>query len=221
MAVEATERQRLAAKAQCLAIEEAQMAAAAKRRDEAAAAEEERTRQEAAAALVLRDWLTAGCLRRQVCLMADDALNSRLRAAAAEEAAEAAAEVAEVCVDELLRAWVVEAMATWRCGKSGQRSAEAKRTRRRAAKRRRSSLKNGANGVDVASGGDSAEECSSDAAGREAALLHRALTAERALKDRTEVLALTRRQLRRETKTTKARLRQGARRESKAGKKLV
>ena len=100
------------------------------------------------------------------------------------------------------------------------RRPEAKRTRRRAAKRRRSSLKNGANGVDVASGGDSAEECSSDAAGREAALLHRALTAERALKDRTEVLALTRRQLRRETKTTKARLRQGARRESKAGKKL-
>ena len=148
MAVEATERQRLAAEAQRLAIEEAQMAAAAKRRDEAAAAEEERTRQEAAAALVLRDWLTAGCLRRQVCLMADDALNSRLRAAAAEEAAEAAAEVAEVCVDELLRAWVVEAMATWRCGKSGQRSAEAKRTRRRAAKRRRSSLKNGANGVE-------------------------------------------------------------------------
>ena len=84
MAVEATERQRLA-------IEEAQMAAAAKRRDEAAAAEEERTRQEAAAALVLRDWLTAGCLRRQVCLMADDALDSRLRAAAVEEAAEAAA----------------------------------------------------------------------------------------------------------------------------------
>ena len=127
---------------------------------------EERTRQEAAAALVLRDWLTAGCLRRQVCLMADDALDSRLRAAAVEEAAEAAAEarrraeanapvfaaiVFEACVDELLRAWVVEAMATWRCGKSGQRSAEAKRTRRRAAKRRRSSLKNGANGVDVAS----------------------------------------------------------------------
>ena len=67
------------------------MAAAAKRRDETAAAEEERTRQEAAAALVLRDWLTAGCLRRQVCLMADDALDSRLRAAAVEEAAEAAA----------------------------------------------------------------------------------------------------------------------------------
>ena len=65
MAVEAMERQRLAAEAQRLAIEEAQMAAAAKRRDEAAAAEEERTRQEAAAALVLSDWLTAGCLRRQ------------------------------------------------------------------------------------------------------------------------------------------------------------
>ena len=90
MAVEAMERQRLAAEAQRLAIEEAQMAAAAKRRDEAAAAEEERTRQEAAAALVLRDWLTAGCLRRQVCLMADDALNSRLRAACVRELSRAA-----------------------------------------------------------------------------------------------------------------------------------
>jgi hypothetical protein len=59
-----------------------------------------------------------------------------------------------------------------------------------------------------------------DASPTQAGLLQELITTRRALHDREKVLALTRKQLRRETKTAKARHQQLARRGSKAEKKL-
>ena len=108
-------------------------------------------------------------------------------------------------------------MATWRTRPDGQRSAAAKKRRRKKSGGGRGSDRHGGGG-----GSDEAPRVGTHAAPLEPADASRQelLTVRRALRDREQVLALTRKQLRRETKTAKARHRQLARRGSKAEKKL-
>ena len=114
---------------------------------------------------------------------------------------------------------VLARAASWRV--RPKRSAEATQRRRAKAKQR----KRGRTNDDRSSGGgDDGNSVSSHGPEAEAPHLQAALAELRAtrlaLKDRTEVLALTRKQLRRETKTSKTRWQQLARRDSKAAKKL-
>ena len=110
-----------------------------------------------------------------------------------------------------------------------QRSAAAKQRRRKAAKAKHARTPGigGEVAADVSEarneggggGAGSDDGVAGDGSSREQ-LLRELLMARRTLKDRDEVLALTRRQLRRETKTAKARHQQLARRGSKAAKTL-
>ena len=165
---------------------------------------------------------------------------ARARAAAEEEAAQAAeaearhgalanaaveAAAAETLDVVPLGLWAAEAMATWRNRPDGQRSAEAKKKRRK--KKAGSGGGGGGKGTSIGSGdggaavGEAAvdEAIADGAMGREQ-LLRELLATRQALKDRGEVLALTRRQQRRDAKTAKVRWQKLARRGSKAQKKL-
>ena len=146
---------------------------------------------------------------------AERAARARERNAGHMIAAEAAI---ESCLERLLAESVGEAMASWRNRPNAQRSAASKRRRRR-----RSTPSGGSGSGSAAAadgGGEAGPAGGAPQTPREAALLERALTAERALKGRSEVLALTRTQLKRETKTAKLRWQQLARRGAKAQKKL-
>ena len=107
---------------------------------------------------------------------------------------------------------VLQRAATWRT--RPQRSAEAQQRRQvKAKQRKRRRLSTDTHLEDVAS-------IISDATSREQELRAALLAAQSALRDRTQVLQLTRKQLRRETKTSKARWQKLARADSKAAKNL-
>ena len=158
------------------------------------------------------------------CLRAAD--RQRRLGIAAELAEQLQADVAAQMAAEVWRE------ATWRV--RPKRSPEAKQRRRQKAKqRKRKSASGGGGGDGETDGGEAGDgdsgggHGSGSGGGTEPAaapdaetLLTELRAAKRALKDRSEVLALTRKQLRRETKTSKARWQQLARRGTKASKKL-
>ena len=177
-------------------------AAAAERAAEAAAAEAARQHEARAAAAAREEALRTQLERSRI-----------IREASARVAADA-------CEAVKARA------ASWRV--KPKRSAEAQQRRRgkaaeRKHKRQRASGKEVAGGGGSSTAGRGGGESDGEPGGgdtpRERQLLHDLLTTRLALKDRTEVLALTRKQLRRETKTGKVRWRQLARQGSKAEKK--
>lgn len=116
-----------------------------------------------------------------------------------------------------LRAVLMRA-ATWRTKPT--RSAAATLRRRGKAKERKRARANSDGRGGSAQQVVEAAVGSAPSTPRERVLNALLLTTQRALKDRTAMLALTRKQLRRETKTAKARWQQLARRGSKAAKKL-
>ena len=124
---------------------------------------------------------------------------------------------------------VLTRAATWRL--KPQRSAAASKRRREKGKERKRARASGSSEATPADpGGDAVDAAGgggepgggepSDDTPREQQLLSELLATRLALKDRTAVLALTRKQLRRETKTAKVRFSKLARQGSKAQKKM-
>ena len=221
----AVQQRRSAAEAWRREEETAAHVAATKAAAEAAATEAAKQAAAEAKAHAARALRRAFCVVR-FCVRCPRLARAAAEAAAARAAQEAAAEAAaKVAAARDAVAPIIEELltrvATWRS--KPKRTAEARQRRRRASSQRKRKSARGASDASSSGEAPSGSAPSSDAGeigpSRDE-LLRQLIATRHALKDRTEVLALTRKQLKRETKTAKARWSQLARRGSKAQKKL-